>query len=759
MSPLGLFGTTLVLSAGLLFLIQPMFAKTMLPLVGGAPAVWNTCAVFFQMAVLAGYGYAHVTARWLNVRRQAALHTGVVLLPLLVLPFGAGRDWAPPAGDNPTVWLLVRLFESVGLPCFVVATSAPMLQRWFSGTRHPGASDPFFLYGASNVGSMLAVLSYPVAVEPMVSLAGQSRLWAGGYLLFVALVILCAVVVWRQPRAGSEAQDPAYVQDVGRAGPDLWTRLRWVLLALVPSSLMLSVTTFISTDIAAMPLLWMVPLALYLLSFVVAFARRPLVSHRHAILILPVIILPPVVSLLLDTSRPIWLQMPTHLAAFFVVALVCHGELARTRPRAAHLTDFYFWLSLGGVLGGLFNVLLAPVMFSSHAEYPIGLVTALWLRPASEQSERSERRGGGVPAPLKDEPERLSARLHLTVPVAIGLLALAVDRSGISFPRFPNYSLAFGLPLIVCVFFWHRTKLFALSVGVLLIVGRFHDQLDGRVLNVARSFFGIHRVMVDSNRRFHEMVHGGTIHGMQAIDPSRRSEPLSYYGRSSPIGQLFATRADDSRQVKRVAVLGLGVGTLASYAQPGEQWIFYEISPAVERQARETRYFSYLTDCGGPCRVVMGDARISLEREDRNGALYDIIVLDVFDSDAIPAHLLTREALAVYLRRLAPDGVIAVHTSNLYLELEPVVAALAGDAELVALTQRYTAGPREEEQGLMSSEWVLMGRNQQAFGSLTRDSRWKPLQAGPEANVWTDDFSNVFSALRWPSLPDILPGD
>jgi hypothetical protein len=225
-SPLALFGTTLVLSAGLLFLVQPMFAKTMLPLVGGAPAVWNTCAVFFQMAVLAGYGYAHVTARWLNVRRQAALHAGVVLLPLLVLPFGAGRDWAPPAGDNPTAWLLGRLFGSVGLPCFVVATSAPMLQRWFSATRHPGASDPFFLYGASNFGSMLAVLSYPVAVEPMLSLAGQSRLWAGGYLLFVALVILCAVVVWRQPRAGFEAQDPAYVQDVRRAGPDLWTRQR-----------------------------------------------------------------------------------------------------------------------------------------------------------------------------------------------------------------------------------------------------------------------------------------------------------------------------------------------------------------------------------------------------------------------------------------------------------------------------------------------------------------------------------------------------
>lgn len=752
MSLLALFATTLVLSAGLLFLMQPMFAKMLLPLAGGAPAVWNTCAVFFQAVVLAGYAYSHATARWLNVRRQSAVHLGFVLLPLLVLPFGVGRDWTPPAGDNPTLWLLGRLSATVGLPCFVVATSAPMLQRWFSATRHPRASDPFFLYGASNLGSILAVLSYPVVVEPLLPLVDQSRLWAGGYLLFVALVIACGLVVWRFPGRGSAEQDPAEARpragsrkrdpaDLRRAGPDVWTRLRWVLLAFVPSSLMLSVTTYISTDIAAMPLLWMGPLALYLLSFIVAFARRPPLPHRHATLLMPIVILPPVVALVLDAARPIALQIPAHLLAFFVVALVCHGELARTRPRAIHLTDFYVWLSLGGVLGGLFNVLLAPLLFSTYAEYPIGLVMALLLRPRFDQ----------------DEIERLRLRVHLTVPIAIGLLALAIDRSEISLPRFPNYALAFGLPLIICVLFWHRRKLFALSVGVLLLVGTFQDRLEGRALNVTRSFFGIHRVLLDSANQFREMLHGGTIHGMQAIDPNQRKEPLSYYGRSSPIGQLFGTRANDYRPVKRVAVLGLGIGTLASYARPGEQWTFYEISPAVERLARDTKFFSYLADCQGTCGVVIGDARLSLERNEN--ASYDVIVLDVFDSDAIPAHLLTRQALALYLRRLAPGGILAVHTSNLYVELQPVVSSLAGDAGLVALAQSHQATSKEQERGFLSSEWILLARNQEAFGSLAQDRRWEKPPAEPETSVWTDDFSNVFSALRWPSLDDILPGD
>jgi spermidine synthase len=612
-----------------------------------------------------------------------------------------------------------------------------MLQRWFAATRHERADDPFFLYGASNFGAILAVLSYPLLVEPTLRLADQSRLWAGGYVLFVVLALVCAAMLWFS--SPSDVSVAAPLADSDRR-PSWAQRLKWLVLALVPSSLMLSVTTYISTDIAAMPMLWMGPLALYLLSFVVAFARRPVLSHRAATLMLPVVMLPPIISLMLGTARPIAFQIPAHLIAFFVIAVVCHGELARTRPSAAHLTDFYFWLSLGGVLGGLFNVLVAPAIFSTQAEYPLGLVAALFLRPSDGATER------------------LRPGLHLPVPLAIGALAVLIHRSGFSLANVPNYHLAVGLPLIICVFFWHRIRLFALSVAVLLAFGASVDYLGGQILSVSRTFFGVHRVILDAQGEHRQMVHGGTVHGMQAVDPNRREEPLSYYGRTSPIGQLFAARAKE-RPVRRVAVLGLGVGTLATYSHPGEQWTFFEISPAVERQARDARFFSYLSDCGAVCDVVIGDARVSLEQRQDGRGPFDVIVLDVFDSDAIPVHLLTREAMTVYLSRLAPGGVLAIHTSNLYVELVPVVAALARDQMLAGLVQNHDPLPEEEERGLLGSQWVLVARDRSAFGLLVTAPSWEPMPADPSSSVWTDDFSNVFSALRWPDVADLLPGD
>ncbi len=368
------YATTIFLTASLLFVVQPMFARMVLPLLGGSPAVWNTCLVFYQAALLAGYLYSHATTSWLGVRRQAALHVGLVLLPLLLLPIGIPSGWTPPAAASPIPWLLALLAVAVGLPFFVVSTTSPLLQKWFAGTGHPSAGDPYFLYAASNLGSMLGLLGYPVLLEPRLRLAEQSRLWSGGYLLLLVFTLACAVLLWRSPVPA--LADPSRERLTGLAAR---RRLRWVLLALVPSSLMLSVTTFISADVEAIPLLWVIPLAIYLLTFVLVFARRPLVPHALVVRVLPIALLALVVVLVKRANQPLLLIMGLHLGAFFVAAMVCHGELARDRPPPAHLTEFYLWLSVGGVLGGVFNALVAPLVFDSVAEYPLTVVLACLL--------------------------------------------------------------------------------------------------------------------------------------------------------------------------------------------------------------------------------------------------------------------------------------------------------------------------------------------------------------------------------------------
>lgn len=740
---LALYALTMFVSATLLFLIQPMFARMVLPLLGGSPAVWNTAVVFYQVMLLLGYVYAHATTKWLGLRRQALLHGLVLLLPFLALPIGVPAGWLPPTETSPIPWLLALLFVAVGLPFFVVSISSPLLQAWFAGSGHRHAADPYFLYAAGNIGSMLALLCYPALVEPNLRLAEQSRLWAVGYGLLLLLTLGCAAFVWRG--RGETHDADRMTTDDGRRATAAETlrfgrRVRWVLLAFVPSSLMLSVTTYLTTNIATIPLLWIVPLAIYLLTFILVFATRSPLPHWLMVRALPIIVLPLIVVIVAGATSPFSILIPLHLGTFFVVTMVCHGALAADRPSTAYLTEFYLWMSLGGALGGMFNALLAPLLFNTVVEYPLVLALACVLLPVATagRAEREKRRFGLRPQHLDLLlPTVLglaTAGLVLVVPAALGSGPLAL-------------ALMFGLPAFICFSFSRRPLRFGLAVAALLLAGTLYPGDQGRTLYAERSFFGIHRVLRDPNERFNMLVHSGTLHGTQSLDPAQRRVPLTYYYPTGPIGQVFAA-FDGPTAKQRIAAVGMGVASIACYSRPGQQWTFYEIDPAVEHIARDRRYFTFLEDCTPSANVVLGDARLSLA--DVPAQHYDLMVLDAYSSDSVPVHLITREALQLYLDKLAPDGVMAFHISNKYLNLEPVLANLARDGGLIALVQHDIGLTREEEaQGKWASEWLVMARSEAALGSLIDDPRWKRVYGQPEQAVWTDDFSSILSVVRW----------
>jgi hypothetical protein len=722
-----LFGATLFLSAFLMFLIEPMIAKMVLPLLGGAPSVWNTCLVFFQAVLLAGYAYAHGAAR-LGVRRHAALHGLVILVPLFVLPIGLARV-SEPSATHPAAWLLLALLTTVGLPFFALSTSAAVLQTWFSRTDDAAAPDPYFLYAASNLGSFVALLAYPLIVEPTLRLPQQSAGWTIGYVAFVVLTLTCATAIWhrgQRPLVATMAESLAEAIGWGR-------RLRWLALAFAPSSLLLAVTSYIATDVASVPLLWVGPLSIYLMTFVVAFSPSAERVRRLARRFMPLAVIVLTIALVAQMNQPLSYVIPVHLVTFAIVALFCHGELARDRPPAAHLTVFYLWIALGGMLGGLFNALLAPALFVGVAEYPLVLALACALR----KPELSTPSTDGARRPWLAD---------IAFAAAVGSVAAAVvlvnNRLG-SESRL--LILGVGVPAVVGFGQQRRPFRFFACVAALLLAGSLVQSAFGRSIYAARTFFGIYRVRLDDRRHFRFMFHGSTLHGMQSTLPARRHEALSYYYRTGPIGQVF-DEVPIASQTSEVAVVGLGVGSLATYAQPGQHWTFYEIDPEVEHIARNAEYFTYLEDCGPKCVVTIGDARLSMARA--RPEQYGLIVLDAFSSDAIPIHLLTREAMAVYLSRLAPGGVIAFHISNLHLSLSEVLARVAADQGLAALVEEEAPNAGSLSLGKFPSQWMVVAKDPRDFGSVAADRRWQRPEVSATTPLWTDDFSNILSVLR-----------
>jgi hypothetical protein len=709
-----------------------------LPLLGGSPAVWNTCLMYFQAALLGGYLYVHLTSRYLDIRRQGILHLILLGLALFALPIAIPQGWTPPDSGHVVAWLAALLTVAVGVPFLVLSATAPLLQRWMAGTDHLGARDPYVLYAASNAGSLVGLLAFPLVLEPELRLGQQSAVWTAGYVLLALLMVACVVLLWRQSRARDVKADavaspaestPGTAQDVM---PTLRDRARWVALAFVPSSLLLGVTTYLSTDVAAMPLLWVVPLTLYLLTFIIVFARRSVVTPRVALLLHTLLVPTFVVIVFWRVGLDQRWEYPLHLGIFAVTALVLHGELAAERPAPRHLTEYYLWIALGGALGGAFNALLAPLLFHTVVEYQWMMVLACFLRPS-----RSARDAGWL--------ERLQSLSTAALP-ALLLAVVVVLRVGRHHVLGISVSWLATVAAAAIVIAQRSNALrFGASVAALAAAGLLLFQPSRDDLFAGRSFFGAYRVSRAGPVRM--LYHGTTIHGAQFADSARRTRPLTYYHPAGPVGQVFQA-LEGRLGGRRIGAVGLGAGSLLCYASPGQEWTFYEIDPLIVRIARDPAYFSYLRDCPVRADVVLGDARLTLAREPSRR--FALLVLDAFSSDAIPVHLLTREALALYQRLLEPGGALLIHISNKHLDLEPVVAALARDAGLEALIAEHEVDPLREDQEMdYSCDWVLLTRQREDAGPLTGDSRWRKLTGRADQQPWTDDYSNVFRAIRW----------
>ena len=912
------FAITLFVSATLLFMVQPMVGKLILPLLGGSPAAWNTCMVFFQGLLLLGYLYAHTLTYRLatNPRRQMRIHLSLLLITIVWLllmgvvspshsPVAVFNSLAPQGVAYPMIGVLGLLTVAIGLPFLVISTSAPLLQRWFVYTGHPSARDPYFLYAASNAGSLISLLGYPLLIEPSLTLKSQAWLWAGGFTLLTVLIYLCgraasspAGLTGKVARQSMSEQALLARSDrMMPPRPSLMTMIRWVALAFVPSSLMLGVTFHMTTDIASVPLLWVIPLALYLLTFIIAYAHTPEWFRPVLVNIAPVLILLLVFVMISGISGlSTFMMLALHLVTYFFTALLMHSELARLRPAPEYLTGYFLWISIGGVLGGIFNALIAPVAFPLAWEYPIALALACLLVPPMNDSPENGR---------DDKPEQpamtlakqpmplwrrcLPGMMDMLVPLS--MLALSawlivlpqksewfsqfclwvsetvsggLQYAGLKVQLNPNTLatlLIYALPCMLCFLFIDRPIRFGLCVAAVLFTSHFRNFQQDAALFSVRSFFGILKVQEYVETRtvmtltapdpddpegraalfglrkpvpYHKLSHGTTLHGMQAsvsdalTQPlsnlsgigylSRRSalawyaesvlrddlrllgaatpwdalllsgaqkswdfrqEPLTYYHRTGPVGEIVA-EFRRRHPLGEFAMIGLGTGSIAAYARAGQTLTFFEIDPTVIDLVVEPKVlnpdevargeqpilgpFTYVYDAkrrGAEVKFILGDARLKLAEQ--VDARYGLLLVDAFSSDSIPVHLLTREAVQLYKDRITDDGLLAIHISNRYIDLEPVVAILAKDLGLAA---RVWSDNAEDYPGKTASSWIVLAKSEEhlgdlgvysadtGFGGLAGGAAWEtfrpwnPLTIDPNVPAWTDDYSDVLRVMR-----------
>ncbi len=726
-----LYAITLLISSSLLFLVQPMVAKMIQPVLGGTPAVWNTSMVFFQALLLGGYLYAHLSTRWLGTRKQAIIHLVIMVIGLAFLPVAFGSPSDPAGLESPAFWLLTTLFIGVGWPFFVISTSAPLLQKWFSTIDHPRAADPYHLYAASNVGSVLALLAYPFVVEPLIGLQAQATLWAVAYFILIASVGTCAVILWKSPpppkgKVDSEAPPASII-------PVTWRRRsRWVIWAFIPSSMMLAVTTFITTDIAPVPLLWILPLAVFLISFILVFARKKLVPEEVWWAFFPPALLTLMVYFLVEPGLPLWAGTSLHFGAFLVFCMVFHGLLAADRPHTDSLTEFYLWMSVGGVLGGAFTALAAPLLFDQLLEYPLLLVLAAFFFPAKFYQQRI-------------------VRLTLLGYFVVGIVTII-------YQLFPADTLAgnialFALPAGAMVataltvgFRPQRINVLLATLAVMVSASYAWPGPDD--LYQERSFFAVHNVRTDNDGEYHMLFHGTTVHGIQGRTEELLDIPLAYFYPLSPIGEIFDILNEEASG-HPIGLVGLGMGSIVSYSQGDRPWDIFEIDPAVHRIAANPDLFSYLDNCGNHCNVIMGDGRLQLDavEDDR----YELIILDAYASSAIPVHLLTREAIEIYLSKLRPDGIIAFHISNRHLDLEPPLTQAAHDLGLATRVRVDRLGEDNpyHDKRASPSTWLIMAHTPEALRDIADDPGWIKVEPRQGVRTWTDDYANILSTLRF----------
>ncbi len=729
---LAVFVAAIFLSAALLFAVQPMFTKLVLPQLGGAAAVWSVAMVFFQTTLLAGYAYAHALTRFAPGRTSVVVHLAVMILACAALPLHIASGWGRPPPSGEAFWLLGLFAASIGLPFFALAANGPLIQAWFVRTDHPAARDPYFLYAASNVGSFLALIAYPLVVEPFVSLGGQTVGWSAFYYLLILLLAACGWLLTRSPASAAQQLSPNVER---RTAPGWGAAATWIALAAVPSGLLIAVTAHISTDVASVPLLWVAPLALYLLTFVIAFQTRPLIPHRFVVRAQPVAVFVLVLFFLAVPTTSIVALIALHLIVLFLCALLCHGELARRRPPPRDLTAFYMWISAGGMIGGIATGLVAPNVFDWVAEYPILLVLALLCQPGLARPER----GTGQ----------------------IALLAFLAVAFALSFV-FKNYDVGFdyrmylvmiGVLLGLTAKFWRAPLPFAAILAFLLFANWYFNALPS--LYRVRNFFGVLSVVDTADGKYRVLWHGTTAQGTQQVRDDKgnpltgRPEMIAEFFKGAGIAQVFDAVQAHVHGPIDFAIIGLGTGALACQVRPGDTLTYYELDPDVMRIATHPDIFQYFSECAPEARVVLGDARQHIA--DAADGSYDLIFVDAFIGAAIPVHLLTSEAMALYFRKLKPHGIVAMHISNLNLELASVVAGVAQANGAIA--RIYDGGDVEPDPSL--HHWVprvaAIARREDDFGVLANSTFWPVRERDPNQRVWTDDYSNIAGALlrRW----------
>ncbi len=707
----------------LLFLVQPMIARMALPRLGGAPAVWNSAMLVYQALLLGGYAYAHFIGR-LAPRAQAALHIALLLGAALMLPIGLSGAM-PSAEANPFVWVPYLFVASIGPLFFVISAQAPLLQRWYA---QAGGGDPYPLYAASNLGSFGGLIAYPLVVEPLLPLNGQSWLWSAGYGLVVLLVAVCALVL---PKAVPVAAAATTARTDWRQVP------MWIALAAVPSGLMLSTTTHLTTDIVAMPLLWVLPLGLYLLSFSIAFSENRALPTAVITVAPLILMIGGGVAFAAAATMP-WFYASIGLLLLFTVSVALHAMLYERRPAPEALTGFYLAMSAGGVLGGIFCALVAPVVFDWAYEHPL-LIVAAGLLVARE--------------PLFAVTARIPWRIAFILALVAVLASLVSGRflfftDGAAIPEYVTLGIMVLIVFIGLAVMGHRVPFALTLVALMLSLGGWRAVQTSFTQEArTRSFFGIYTVGNSGGSRF--LQHGTTLHGEQSLVPGRERMPLTYYAPKSGVGLAMQAAPLLFGPEARIGVVGLGAGTLACYAEPGQNWRFYEIDPAIAAIARDTRKFTFLSRCLPNVPIVIGDARLTIAAE--RDAPLDLLVIDAFSSDAVPMHLLTKEALDTYGKRLNREGLLLIHISNRFMKLEPVIAEARRNGWLM-LAREYEIDAEDMAQGYSSSLWIALARDPAVLNGLRISSgnqRWRAVVAQPGFTGWSDDYASILPLLKW----------
>lgn len=736
------YTVSLFLSAMLLFSVQPMVGKYLLPLMGGGPSVWNTAMVFFQMLLLGGYAYAHAMARYLPVRKQMITHGILFITAGLSLPLAlaAGAD---PTGHNPFLWQLTAMFGMAAAPFFILSSTAPLLQHWFAHSRHERSGNPYFLYAASNAGSLLGLLAYPFLIEPTLTLHNQSLTWSGGYILLGLVIAVTAFL--------SKPESHKHRLEESETAPDAdkitWKRRTiWLLLAFVPSSLMLGLTSYITTDVTTVPLFWVVPLALYILSFVIAFSEKPFfplpltrILQGGATVVL-------LVFLVLGSSETRWSYVIVHLIFFFFSALLCHQELSALKPKSRHLTEFYLLMSVGGALGGLFNSLLAPLIFLLPFEYTFAMMLLLFCRYMADQQQdwatfKTTKKG---PFDLKR---------HGTVAIA---LILAIT-AGVTLQRPIDIIAAVGIFAILLRFVQTRWAFAFISLIILAFNPSVSWLFLKDLVSIDRNYYGVVRVWDAEDVRF--ITHGTTNHGGQILNPENKFKAIGYYGSSSGLHDAFSLHPKDNPI--RVGVIGLGAGSIACFfGKEKDHFDYFEIDPAVIKIAEDPELFTFLSGCHKDYAVHMGDGRLLLSKQP--DASYDMIVIDAFSSDNIPVHVMTKEAIEAYKKKLKPGGTLVFHVSNRFFNLEYELAAIAKDLG-TNLAFKFSSGDFSEERSKARKEsgedknpnivnlptkYVVLTDSKEAIAALEKMSpEWKPLNTPESWKPWTDDYASILRSM------------